>query len=70
MMLMSVALTIRAPFYLFHLAGDEVMIQTMPRPNGPSSAVMNSSTFSRLQISGGSSRMTLRLYSVKATSTP
>ena len=55
------------PTWLFT---KSLTIDTMPRASSPSSASTNWSTCSRWQISGGSSRMTLRLYSVKATSTP
>mgnify|MGYP001627829764 CR=1 FL=1 len=44
-------------------------MRTTPRARTASSASMNSSTWRRSQMSGGSSRMTLRLYSVNATST-
>ena len=54
------------PTWLFT---KSLTIDTMPRPSRLSSASTNWSTCCRSQISGGSRRMTLRLYSVKATST-
>jgi hypothetical protein len=59
----------KSPYFLAWLPMKSRTMRTMPRPSTLSRAVMNSSTCSGPQISGGSRRMTLRLYSVNATST-